>query len=241
MHLGYVTQPDASGIDIGDRVDKGLVFALLQLIDAKSAGQNADAERLGDNDFVARPRGGIGLDLFRVDHAHHRQTENRLRIFDGVAAGQWHPGAGADIDAPAHDLLQRFGFDVVDGETGDGGRHDRGAAHGVDVAQGVGGRRAAIDIRIVHQRRLEIVGKHQCLFTIYLVDGCVVGVFHPHQQIRVRTHSGHVLKNAFQFRGLDLTAAAAAVGERCESLPDFFCGGWGDEGGLKGCLKRTKL
>ena len=68
----------------------------------------------------------------------------------------------------------------------DGKRRDGAAAHGIDVAQCVGGGDGAVSERIVYDRREEIHGLHKGKLRRQLVDAGIVGGVEAHQHVIVR-------------------------------------------------------
>ena len=106
-------------------------------------------------------------------------------------------------------------------------RHDRLAAHGVDVGDRVGGGDAAEVERVVDDRHEEVGGGDQRLLVVELVDGGVVGGLDAHQQFRRHRQARRALEDFGQHAGRDLAAAAAAVRQRGEA-------GFGGGGGQRG-------
>jgi hypothetical protein len=96
-------------------------------------------------------------------------------------------------------------------------RHDGRAAHGIDVADGVGGGDAAEVERVVDDGHEEVGGGDQRLLVVEPVDGGVVGGLDAHQQLFGDGHLRRALEDVRQHAGRDLAAAAAAVRERGEA------------------------
>jgi hypothetical protein len=91
-------------------------------------------------------------------------------------------------------------------------RHDGRAAHGIDVADGVGGGDAAEVERVVDDGHEEVGGGDQRLLVVELVDRGVVGGLDAHQQLgRGMGIAAVPLRISRQHAGRDLAAAAAAV------------------------------
>ena len=67
-----------------------------------------------------------------------------------------HAGLAQFVEAAGEDGGDDGGVEVLLRESRDRERGDRPAAHGVDVAQGVGGGNLAIGIRVVDNRREEV-------------------------------------------------------------------------------------
>ena len=85
--------------------------------------------------------------------------------------------AGQDL---AHHLVGQ-----VRGKGRDVQREQRPAAHGVDVAQGVGGRDSAVGGRVVHDGREEVDGRDQRLVVAQPVDGSIVRPAQAHEQVGI--------------------------------------------------------
>ena len=129
-----------------------------------------------------------------------------------MAAGQGNTRVAAGL-APAFDHpLAGGGVQLVNGPGEDGDGHQRSAAHGVDVADGVGGGNLTELERVIHNGH-EKVGGGQHRRTIAQIEGggIVLGVV-AHQQF-IRHAVGHAgLEHLFQQRRGDLAATACAVG-----------------------------
>ena len=114
-------------------------------------GDDAGAQGLGQVENVAGPGAGLGEDVLGVDEAHDAEAVLGLVVDDRVAAGDEAARLQHLVGAAAQDLDQ----DVLAQVVGEGG-HVQGqehlAAHGVDVAHGVGGGDGAEGVGVVHQR-----------------------------------------------------------------------------------------
>ena len=114
----------ADGIQLRGGVDQlpvavGVEYPLLH-----RAAQDADAQRLAEDQHVAIARLAVALDLVRMHQAQRHQAVDRFRRVDRVAAGQRNPGAGADTGAPGKDLLDGLHRQRIDGHADDGQRQD---------------------------------------------------------------------------------------------------------------------
>ncbi len=111
--------------------------------------------RLREVEGIAGAGAGLGEDLLGVDEAHDAEAVLGLLVDDGVAAGDEAAGLEHLVGAAAQDI----GQDVLAQVVGEGG-HVQGqehlAAHGVDVAHGVGGGDGAEGVGVVHQRGKKI-------------------------------------------------------------------------------------
>ena len=85
----------------------------------------------------------------------------------------------------------------------------RGAAHGIDIAQGIGGSHLAKGIGIIHHGRKKIHGLYNGKLVAYPVYGCIIAGLHPHQQVGVRhaRQAGqHILQDARPYFGRSASA-----------------------------------
>src|SRR3984957_1982767 len=142
-------------VEAGHGVRGGLdgFFAGLALF--QGCGDYAGADGFCEEENVAGSRAKVAPDFIGMDEAGDGVTEFWFVIADGVAAEDCAIGFAHFVEAAAHDLFEDFegsgGRKRDDGEGGDGA-----AAHGVDVAEGVGGGDLAEEIWIVDERREEV-------------------------------------------------------------------------------------
>ena len=90
-------------------------------------------------------------------------------------------------------------------------RHDRLAAHRVDVGQRIGRGDAAEVERVVDDRHEEVGGGDDRLLVVELVDGGVVGGVVADQQVGKERQRRAALEQIGEQAGRDLAAATAAV------------------------------
>ena len=121
-------------------------------------GQHADPQRFGEIQFAARLRGAVFLDALGGHHAGDRQTEDRLRGVNGVAARQRDPRLLAGKAPALHHFAGDFRRQGVDRPAENGNRHNRFPAHGENIADGVGGGNAAKVERIIDNRHKKVGG-----------------------------------------------------------------------------------
>lgn len=125
-----------------------------------SGGQHTDANGLGQKQHVTRPGPGVGQHLVRVDKARHRKAILWLVIQNAVPAGDERTGL-VHLVVPAPQQLMhclpghgfRYGHDIQ--------AQLRLAAHGIYIAEGIGGRDLAEKIGVVGNGRKKIHGLHQ--------------------------------------------------------------------------------
>ena len=175
-------------------------------------GDDAGADRLGQEEDVARERAGLGPDLVGMDRAGDDQPELRLGIGDGVPAGDDRAGLG--------DLLRRALEDGGDHvrrqvlrEPGDIEREEDRAAHGVDVAHAVGGGDGAVGPGVVDDRGEEIDRLHDRQIGRKAIDRGVVAGLETDDEIRVGGE-GQRTQHLRQGRRAQFGRSASAAGER---------------------------
>jgi hypothetical protein len=123
----------------------------------------------------------------------------------------------------AHRLaaLQHCGNHVmrqhVDRHSDDGERHQRFAAHCIDVGERVGRRNAAEVERIVDDRHEEVCGRDDRLLVVQLVDGGVVGGIVADEQVREERQRRAAFEQVSEQAGGDFAAAPAAVRQAGEA------------------------
>ena len=176
-----------------------------------SGGENAYAERLGEDEHVAGPRAGVGEYALRVDEARDCEAVLRLVVEDAVAAGDDGPGLV--------DLVVAAAEQGVDGLTRHLLRHAHEverqlglAAHGIDVRERVRCGDLAEGVGVVRDRREEVDGLHQRKLVRDLVHRGVVALVEADEQVRVVADL-YPLQQLGEDARADLCAAAGAFGE----------------------------
>ena len=112
-------------------------------------GKDADAEWLREEEEVAGLAGVVALEPVEGHPAGHREAEDGLRAVDAVSPGQRDARFRTDGPTAVHDLARDVLGQLVERPTEDGDRHQRGAAHRVDVADGIRRGDAAEGARII--------------------------------------------------------------------------------------------
>ncbi len=215
MHARHFGQLSARSIELGRAGDHLRVTGRVELILLQRGRIDADSERLAEDDCITCPGARVPLDLARMHQAHHDEPVDRLDRVDRMAAGDRDSGGRADRLAAFDDAPNHFDRQLVDRHPEQRERHDRCAAHRVDVRDRVGRRDAPEVEGIVDDRHEEVGRRDQRLLVVQLVDGGVVGSLDADQQLR-RQHAACALQYLAEHAGRDLAAAAAAVRERGE-------------------------
>lgn len=146
----------------------------------EGGGDNTGPESLGQHEAVAGTSVGIGTETGGVDEPGDRVAE-----FDGIVGDRMATEEGAFGflhlgSAAGEDGAQRF--DIVFCRVAeDREGSDWFAAHGVDIAEGVGGGDGAEIKRIVDDGSEEVESLHEGAVVRELVDAGIVRRFKPEQ------------------------------------------------------------
>ncbi|MNE31530.1 hypothetical protein D3C80_1251020 [compost metagenome] len=137
-------------------------------------GEDADAQWLGQVQLAAFAGGVVTLHEALFHQACDSQAENRLRRIDRMPTGQRNTRRIAHRAAATNHFTGHFRRQHVDRPTQDRDRHQWVAAHGVDVADGVGGGNTAEIERIVDDRHEKVSGGNHAAFFINRIHGCII-------------------------------------------------------------------
>ncbi len=132
------------------------------------------AERLRQDQHVARTGARVRPDLRRRDEAGHGISELDLAVLDGVAAEQGDSRFDQLVEPALEDRAQHLAVGFLR-ERRDRERRERTSAHRVDVAQRVRRRDLAVHERIVDDGREEIDGLHERAVALERVHTRIVG------------------------------------------------------------------
>ena len=97
----------------------------------------------------------------RMHLADHRVAELGLRVVDGVASHDRHPGFTQLARAAAHDLFEQPGAELAARKRGDAQREQRTRPDRIDITQRVGGGDGPELEGVVDDRREEIDRRDQ--------------------------------------------------------------------------------
>ena len=211
MHAAQVGERDAGLVEHRRRLDQLCVAFVVELALLQRRRQHADAERLAENQHVAGPRIGIAPNLLRMHQAHHDEAINRLDRIDRVAAGDRDPGIAARRFTAADDLPDHVDRQLVDRHRDERERHDRLAAHRVDVADRVGRGNAAEVVRLIDDRREEVGRGDDRLRVVQPIDRGVVRRLEADHEVLRQPADRRGRQDLGEDSGRDLAAAAAAM------------------------------
>ena len=169
-------------------------------------GDDADAEGLRKDQHVSRLRAAVGPDPLRVHEAADRKPVNRLCSVNGMSAGDDGAGLIGLVVAAPQNFLDGLLLHAV------GNAHDveaelRLAAHGINIAEGIGRRDLPVKEGIVHNRRKKVRGLDQCPFLVQKINAGVITFVIAYQQTIIGMGS-EALQKPGQGAGTHLGTAA---------------------------------
>ena len=137
------------------------------------SGEDTDAEGFREDQNVTGHGSAVFQDFFRMDETGNSKAIDRFRSADGVAAGDDGVRPIGSIVAAPENLLNGFLIHAV------GNAHDiqcepRGASHGVNVGERVGGCDDSVEKGIIHNGREKVCGLDQCRCVVDYVDAGIV-------------------------------------------------------------------
>ena len=147
-----------------------------------------------------------------MDSAHNGQAVLHPVICNGVAAHQTASGLSHLLRAPLQDASQNVQIHLVR-KADDVQRSPDVAAHGVDVAQGIGCGDLAENVGVLHHGREEIQRLNDRHIRRQAVDRAVVPTVKAHQQFRVARSLRKLFQHPLQHAGAQLGGASAAPTE----------------------------
>ena len=177
-------------------------------------GQDARAERLGQQQHVPGLRARVGEHLVRMHKAGHTQAVLGLLVQNAVPARDDRARLIYLVIPAAQDGPHR----AVGHAFGHAQQVERGfglAAHGVNVRKGVGRRDLAEQIGVVRDGREKVHGLHDGQLVRHAVDRRVVARVEPHEQVGVAAH-GQPVQQLREHARADLGPAARTAGELCQ-------------------------
>ena len=175
--------------------------------------EDADAERLAQNQRIPRFGGTVFLHLVGMNQPERDQAVDRLEHVDRMPAGDRDARLRAHRLAAFENAADHRHRQLLERHADDGEREDRPRAHRVDVGERIGGRDAPEVVRIINDRREEISGGDERLAVVQAVDRRIVGGLGADEQLLRQSADRRRSENFSQHRGRDLAAAAAAVAE----------------------------
>src|SRR5205085_10202309 len=127
-----------------------------QLAFLQRSAHDADAERLAENQYIARPRAVIAFDAVGMNQSEGDETINGLERIDRMSARDRDVRLSANRLSAGDDALYRFDRDLRYRHPQQRKRHERRAAHSIDIRDRVRSRNASEVERIIDDRHEEI-------------------------------------------------------------------------------------
>ena len=176
-------------------------------------GKDANAQRLGQKQLGACLGLIVALELAFQHMAGHRQAKDRLRCIDRMPPGQRHTRLGAHLACPGQNFASHGSGQQIDRPAENRDGHQRRAAHGVDVADGVGRSDTAKVEGVIDNRHKKVGSADNALLVVQTEYCRVVAARIAHPELlkgRARlTHREHLIEHAR--RNLAATTGAVAV------------------------------
>ena len=120
-----------------------------------------------------------------MNDSHHRKAEFGFIVFHRMPAGQDRPGLRDLVQSAGDNLVELVGGQFFGWKTDQVEAHFGFAAHGVDIADGVGGGDLAKDVGVVYRRGYEVSRHHDGQVIGEAINPGVVVGFVTHQQIGI--------------------------------------------------------
>jgi hypothetical protein len=168
-------------IQLHHRLQSGLEITSLDLVAFVSGRDQTCPERLAKNKHVSRLRSAFRHDGIRMNHSRDGKAIFRLFISNCMPTCNNRSCPCGGIRAPAQDFAQYARVEVI-GPCYQVNGHEGLTAHGVYVAQGVGGSNRPEGIGIIDDRRKEIRSADDSLGVIDAIHGRVIDGVQPNQQ-----------------------------------------------------------
>ena len=179
-----LSQTDRGFVEGAHRVNHGCGLVLLDKLALNGRGDDARADRLGQQQNIAHVRAAVGEHTVEWHKTAHGQAVLGLVIVDGVAARDGATRLDALVGAARQNLTGNLNAQAArDAQQVHG--MARPPAHGVDIRQRVGCGDLAEQIGIVDHRREEVDGLHEAQVFANTKDTRIVGGIEPHEQVVV--------------------------------------------------------
>ena len=184
VKLKSLGQTNRSLVEGAHRVKHGCGLVLLDELALNGRGDNARADRLGQQQNIAHACAAVGEHAVERDKTTHGQAVLGLVVVDGMAARDGATRLDALVGAARQNLTGNLDAQAArDAEQVHG--MARPPAHGVDVRQRVGRGDLAKQERVVDHRWEEVDGLHEPQVLPYAEDARIVGGIKPHEQVVV--------------------------------------------------------
>ena len=221
----HVGERQARRIELRRGFDELCIRLVAQFALLERGAHDADAERLAEDQHVARFRAAVALHPGGMNEAERHEPVDRLQRVDGVATRDRYAGRIANRASTGNDALDHFGGDLADRHAEKPEREKWPRPHRIDVRQRVRRSDAPEIVRIVDDRHEEIGRGDNRLRVVQPIDRGVIARLGPDEQIRERRRRGRLRKHFAQQRWRELAASTAAVRElgqaECQTVRGF--------------------
>ena len=174
------------------------------------SGDDAGAERFGQDERVAVLDADVADNLVRMDDPGDRHAEFNFLVDNAVAADH-HRAAFLDfVGAAFENFTENFDIHFPLGETDDVHASLGLAAHGINVAQRIGCRNLAEDVRIVDDGREKIHGVDDGQVGTQTIHPGVVGGFGADQHVGMMK-LGQIVQNLHEVGGAELSSSTRGL------------------------------
>ena len=214
VKLKSLCQTNRRLVEGAHRVKHGCGLVLPDELTLNGRGDDARADRLGQQQDIARVRTAVGEHAVERNKTAHRQTVLGLVVVDGVAARDGATRLDALVGAARQNLTGNLNAQTAR-DTQQVHGMARPPAHGVDVRQRVGRGDLAKQERVVDHRRKEVDGLHEPQVLPYAEDARIVGGIKPHEQVVVM-HIGQIAQDLGEGSGSQLSGSTARGSHRRE-------------------------
>ena len=184
MKLESLGQTNRGLVEGAHRVKHGCGLVLLDELALNGRGDDARADRLGQQQNIAHVCAAVGEHAVEWHKTAHGQAVLGLVVVDGVAARDGATRLDALVGAARQNLTGNLNAQAT-GNAQQVHGMARPPAHGVDVRQRVGRGNLAKQERVVDHRREEVYGLHEPQVLPYAEDARIVGGIEPHEQVVV--------------------------------------------------------
>ena len=156
------------------RVKHGCGLVLLDELALNGRGDDARADRLGQQQDIAHARAAVGKHTVERDKAAHGQAVLGLVVVDGVATRDGTASLDALVGAARQDLPSNLNAHAI-GNAQQVHGMARPPTHGVDVRKRVGRGDLSEHIWIIYDRSKEINRLNHRNIICHFVDGSIIG------------------------------------------------------------------
>ena len=214
VKLKSLCQTDRGLVEGAHRIKHRTSLVLLDELALNGRGDDARADRLGQQQDITHVRAAVGEHAVERDKTAHGQAVLGLVVVDGVTARDGATRLDALVGATRQNLAGNLNAQATrDAQKVHG--MARPPAHGVDVRQRVGRSDLAKQERVIDHRWEEVDGLHEPQVLPYAEDARIVGGIEPHEQVVVM-HIGQVAQDLGEGSGSQLSGSTARGSHRRE-------------------------